>query len=159
MKSFRIGNNWQIFLAIFIMIFWVKIHQHFTQMDDRFFPESLQGMQGLLFYELGNYNAAAESYRAHFMKTDNWEERNDPALNALLQGDLFSAEMIAKSDLEKGQNKMNAALTLGEVALANKNDDAAQAWFNRVLENHRDQFDALMLSSLSYLACTLLSLP
>ncbi len=148
MKAFRISKNWQIFLAILVVIFWVKVYRHFTQMDDRFFPESFQGMQGLLFYETGNYKAAAEAYRAHFIKTDDWEERNDPALNALLQGDLFSAEMIAKSDLEKGQNEMNAALTLGEVALANKKDDVAQAWFNRVLENHRDQFDALLLSSL-----------
>ncbi|MFQ5579991.1 MAG: tetratricopeptide repeat protein [Nitrospiria bacterium] len=55
--------------------------------------------------------------------------------------------MISKSDLKKGENEINAYLTLGEVALEKEMYDEAQKWFNHVLESERDQFDALLLSS------------
>jgi tetratricopeptide (TPR) repeat protein len=148
MKPFHISKRWQIFLATIAVISWVNIHQHFTQMDDLFFQPSLQGMKGLLLYEVGNYNGAVDAYRAHFIKRDDWEETDDPALNALLRGDYLSAEMISKSDLGISRNEINAYLTLGEVALEKEMYDEAQKWFNHVLESERDQFDALLLSSL-----------
>jgi len=148
MKSFHLKPLWQVFIAILLVISWVKVHQHISQMDRRFFQPSLQGIQALLLYEIGNYKGAAEAYRAHFMETDDSEETSDPGLNALLRDDLFSAETISKSDLEKGRNQINAALTLGEVALAEDRGDEALHWLKKVLEGEEDQFDALLLASI-----------
>ncbi|NOY84383.1 MAG: tetratricopeptide repeat protein [Nitrospirae bacterium] len=148
MKPFHLKSRWQVFIAILLVIFWVKGHQHISQMDKRFFQPSLQGIQGLFLYEIGNYKGAAGAYRAHFMETDDWETSSDPGVDALLRDDLFLAAAISESDLKTGQNPINAALTLGEVALTDGRDDEALAWFNAALENEEDQFDALLLASI-----------
>ncbi len=130
-----------------IVILWVVIYQHFHQMDDRFFYPSFQGMKGLFLYEFGDYKSAAKVYKALFSETDEWGEPSDPGVDALLRGDLYLAESIAQSDLVKGENQINATLTLGEVALSKGKHAEALQWFNEILKSERDQFDALILSS------------
>ncbi len=141
----------QMTLAVVFVLLWIVARQQISQMDTRFFQPSLPGIKGLMLYMIGDYNGAAKAYRAHFQELYRTERTaGDPAWDALIRGDLQTAEEISKKAIEKDPMAIDPLLNLGEIALENGKLDQALGWFDHVLQLETDQFDALLLSSVAY---------
>jgi tetratricopeptide (TPR) repeat protein len=119
-------------------------------MDRRFFQPSLAGTRAFALYLLGYYSEAATGYREHYSEAirEGWTS-GDPSQDALLQGDLQRAKTLANQTIERSPGNIAGLLNLGEVAIEEKQYREALALFSKVLEKERDQFDALLLSSVA----------
>jgi tetratricopeptide (TPR) repeat protein len=102
------------------------VQQRVAGLDQRFFAFSLDGLQGLARYVVGDYVGAARAYRAH-----------------------YGLSTIAGADLSHPANDVHGLLTQGEAALARNSLDVAEDRFARVLALERDQYDALLLSAVA----------
>jgi len=120
-------------------------------MDGRFFQASLPGIRGLTLYAIGDYSRAARAYRDHFREASRAEgSSGDDGWSALLSGDYQTAKAISKKAVEKDPVDINALLNLAEVALHEKAYGEALELSARVLARERDQYDALLLSSIAH---------
>jgi tetratricopeptide (TPR) repeat protein len=171
----HINRRANIILLVALVLLVLMVRQQIRQMDERFFQPSLSGIKGLALYMVGDYNGAAKAYRAHFQETYQTERTaDDPAWDALLRGDLQETETISRKQLEeettsekepalegepvseeesaseKKLASIGARLNLGEIALYQGTFDQALQWFDEVLKKERDQFDALLLSSVAH---------
>ncbi|MGH9427373.1 MAG: tetratricopeptide repeat protein, partial [Terriglobia bacterium] len=141
----------QTILAGTMVVVWMLVMGRFSQMDSRFFQPSVAGAKGLVLYLFGDYDGAAAAYRAHYQDLYRTERMaSDPAWEALLNGDLNAAETLAKEELSKNSQSVSALLTLGEIALEQGDPHQALDRFNTVLRLERDQYDALLLSSVAH---------
>jgi tetratricopeptide (TPR) repeat protein len=121
-----------------------------THRTGRSLQFSLPALKGLVFYLGGDYERAARAYRAHLRDFTEFGDAPDPAQAALIRGDLATARRVAGEVLRRNPADLDARLTLGQAALDDNALDEALAQFNRVLERDRDQFDALLLSSVAH---------
>lgn len=139
-----------VVVSLMLVLVWVLVHHQIARMDGRFFRLSEPGIRALLLYLAGDYGGAARGYRAHLkFAVENGDTLGDPALDALVTGDLHTAEARAKRTLADRPASSEALLTLGEVAVARGDHVRALELFGRVLERHPDQFDALLLRSVA----------
>ncbi len=147
----HISRRGRIILAVAILLLWIMAHQQISQMDGRFFQPSLSGMKGLALYVAGDYSSAAKAYRDHFRELYQTERTAaDPAWDAVLRGDLQAAEEISRKALEQDPSAIGPLLNLGEIALEKGALDQALGVFERILQKHPHQFDALLLSSVAH---------
>jgi tetratricopeptide (TPR) repeat protein len=120
-------------------------------MDQRFLHASPSGVRGLALYLVGGYSGAARAYRADLRDAVARDrDRFDPAWAAFVEEELQTAKTIARRRLEAGEAPMSNLLTLGEIALVERDPDLALAHFGQVLRQERDQFDALLLTSVAH---------
>ncbi len=138
-------------LVVFLFVIALLVRRQVIQMDGRWFQPSLQGVQGLALYLFGDYSGAAKAYRAHFKHLcETRRTWGHSAREAFVCGDLYTAKQTAAKTLKTNSSAMDSLLTLGEVALAERDFDRALGFFDRVLEKETDQFDALLLSSVAH---------
>lgn len=141
----------KLFIVVMLFVLALVVRGQLRGMDGRWFQPSLAGAQGLARYLLGDYSGAARAYRLHFQQLcEGYRAASDSAWHALVCGDLRMARQKAQEELKRDLSSTHTLLTLGEVALAEKNFDPALELFHRVLTLERDQFDALLLSSVAY---------
>jgi tetratricopeptide (TPR) repeat protein len=145
-----------------VLLLALAVHQRFAQMDSRFFdfadsgisPFSAYlwwpGIKGLGLYLTGDLAGSARAYREHLRKHSSPDEFDDPAEAALVHGDPAEARRLARERLAKKPREVAALLTLGQASLAEGAYREALAEFRSVLDVERDQFDALLLSSVSH---------
>ena len=135
-------------LAISLMLAWVLAYQRVRRMDWVFFQPSPAGAWALGQYLAGDYAGAARAYRAHFREAvaSGWSS-GDPALDALLAGDLDRAASAARTDTS-GERAF--LLTMGDVALERGRPDEALAYLRQALERAPDDVEALLLASLAH---------
>ena len=120
-------------------------------MDERFFQASLPGIRALALYAIGDYSGAAKAYRDHLREAPRAAgPSGDDGWSALLSGDYQSAKAISKKAVEKNPVDISALLTLADVALHEKAYGEALELSARVLTRERDQYDALLLSSVAH---------
>ena len=119
-------------------------------MDGRFLQPSLAGIKALAFYLTGYYSEAATAYRQHYSEAvgEGWSS-GDPSQDAILQGDIQRVKALANQLIERSPADIAALLSLGEVAIEEKQYRQALELFSKVLEKEKDQFDALLLSSIA----------
>lgn len=129
----------------------LSIHHRVAQMDRRFLQlSSFSGMQGLVFYSLGDYRGAAQAYRRHVQCMANTRQFSDDlAWDALLGGDFQAAEAYATEALRHDPVARSPLLTLGEIALEQGALKQALNRFGQVLQQDPNEFDALLLSSVA----------
>lgn len=138
-----------VITALCFVVIWSMVYGHFSQMDGRFFHSSLSGTKGLVLYEIGHYRAAAEAYRSLLQEIYAERETSDPAWDALMRGDLETAESLSRDALEKDPSNIHPLLNLGEIALERGDLDGALRHFDQLLRRESDQFDALLLSAVA----------
>jgi tetratricopeptide (TPR) repeat protein len=114
----------RLLLAIGALVLFFVVRQRVAGMDERFFEASLDGVHGLVRYLAGDYVGAARAYRAHY--------------GFLTLSEAAQAVPTADPDV---------LLDQAEGALARQALDLAQDRVARVLALERDQYDALLLSS------------
>ena len=146
-----LAKRWRAGLALLAVVIWIVAHQYLSDMDGRLFQRSLPGTKAFGLYLLGYYSEAAASYRAHYAQAiqEGWTSR-DPSQDAILQGDLPRAKTLADQLSRKPMGDIPALLDLGEIAIEEKQYRQALELFSKVLEKERDQFDALLLSSIAH---------
>lgn len=153
--------NRHVVLALLLVFLWVFVQHRVFQMDGRFFQPSFSGIKGFVLYEIGDYSGSAKAYRAHLREAkayrSNFQEvyqaervPEDPAWEAFVQGDLQAARENSEKALGKNPFAIGPLLNLGEIALEEGAVAQALDIFNRVLQKRANQFDALLLSSVSY---------
>jgi tetratricopeptide (TPR) repeat protein len=135
-------------LAIVLMLGWVLAYRHVRRIDSVFFQPSLAGARALALYLGGDVAAAAQAYREHYRDgvAGGWSS-GDPALDALLAGDLDRAAAAARTG---PGGERGFLLTMGEVALERGRPDEALGFFGRALERSPDDIEALLLASLAH---------
>lgn len=120
-------------------------------MDDVFFRPSFSGAKGLSLYLVGDYRGAAKAYRAHLRQEYRaGRTTGDPALDAILRGDLAKAKELSQGMLERAPDDVAALLDAGEIALEENDLPAALEIFDRILQEHADHADASVLASVAY---------
>ena len=151
LPAFLANRSWRGILAVLAVVVWIVVHQYLSQMDGRLFQLSLTGTKAFALYLLGYYSEAATSYREHYAEAmqKGWSS-GDPSQDALLQGDLQRAKALANQLSQEPTGGIAALLDLGEVAIEEKQYRQALELFSKVLEKERDQFDALLLSSIAH---------
>jgi hypothetical protein len=155
LKTAGIFKHPRIRLAIAILLVLAGFYtqQRIGQLDPEFFPlNSLRSLEGLAYYLLGNYQAAAVAYRDHFTNTykEYGQSTNDQQLGLLLEKNYKEAQLRAKAALEKDPFDTFSLLTASEVALVENKPDNALAFTSIILKHEIDQFDALLLSSFAF---------
>jgi len=118
-------------------------------LDPRFHPPSLNGAKGFVLYMAGDYVAATAADRAHYRAVAGEVPGNDPMWNALLAGDVATARRLAQAAADRPYSR-DAWLTLAEIALREQRPAEALELAARVLQQERDQFDALLLSAVAH---------
>jgi tetratricopeptide (TPR) repeat protein len=123
-----------------------------VEMDGRFFHLSGPGLAGLARYLLGDYTGAARAYREDLRRAARSGERAaaDPALAALLKGDLDGAGALARAVAARDPTALPARLTLAEVALQRGQPDAALAALGDEGGRPVEHFDALLLAAVAH---------
>jgi tetratricopeptide (TPR) repeat protein len=141
----------KVALAIVAVLLAAAGERQIRQMDERFFQGSLPGVRGLALYAIGDYSGAAMAYRDHFREASRAAgSSGSDGWSALLSGDYQSAKKISKKAAEKTPADIDALLNLAEVALHEKAYGEALEFSARVLTKERDQYDALLLSSVAH---------
>src|SRR5688572_25990557 len=120
--------------------------RHLARMDDGFFGRSLSAARGLAHYLVGDYDRAAQLYRAHLAQ---WAAAV-PASHAwswtaMARGDLDGAVSAATAELSYAPEHPAPLLTLAEIALARGDLPEALKSAERVLRVSADDYDALLL--------------
>ena len=116
--------RWRVLLALAILAMVLVARSRVAGMDDRFLGLTGDGAEGLVRYLAGDYVGAARAYRLHHgFLTPAAAAEGRPSSNA------------------------NDLLTQAEAALARQALDVAHDRIARVLALERDQYDALLLSS------------
>jgi tetratricopeptide (TPR) repeat protein len=135
-------------LALALMLGWVLACQHLRRMDRVFFQPSPAGAWALVHYLAGDYVGAARAYRAHYRNAVavGWSS-GDPALDALLGGDVDRAATVARSG---ASGERAFLLAMADVALERGRPDEALAPLRRALARAPDDVEALLLASLAH---------
>lgn len=126
----------------------VGVHYFFV-LDPRFHPLSANGAKGFVLYLVGDYLGATAAYRAHYQAVARETPGGDPMGKALLAGDISTARRLAQA-AAAGPYARDAWLTLAEIALAEQRPAETLRLASHVLEQERDQFDALLLSAVAH---------
>ena len=126
----------------------VGVHYFFV-LDPRFYPLSANGAKGFALYLVGDYLGATAAYRAHYQAVAGENPGGDPIWNALLARDISTARRLAQA-AANGPYARDAWLTLAEIALWEQRPAEALRLATRVLEQERDQFDAMLLSAAAH---------
>jgi tetratricopeptide (TPR) repeat protein len=137
-----------LLLAISLMLAWVLAYQHVKRMDGVWFQPSPAGAWALLQYLAGDYAGAARAYRTHYREAvaSGWSS-GDPALDALLAGDLDRAASAARTGTS---GERGFLLTMGDIALERGRPEEALAFTRQALERAPDDAEALLLASLAH---------
>jgi hypothetical protein len=117
-----VNQHWRISIAIVAAALMIWTQQRLSDMDRWFFQPSISGIKGVFLYLANDYTGAADAYRQHFQRRlqEGWSS-GDPALDALLEGNLTKADAISRHALVNKPQDVTALLTLGEIALAQHN--------------------------------------
>ena len=100
------------------------------ELDAWWFKPSASGVQGLLLYEIGRYDAAADAYRRHFAgRIARGETTFDPAEDALLGGDETEARSLLDAARTAGDPDWLVMRAAVELRAAAGNVDAIVATF------------------------------
>jgi tetratricopeptide (TPR) repeat protein len=123
-----------------------------VDLDERFLRASLPGAKGLLLYLASDYAGAARAYREHVRRSvrAGEEPAGDPALAALMAGDLAGAASRARDILAGDRGSIPARLTLAEVSLQRGEPREALAILAPALGGRLDHFDALLLAAVAH---------
>ena len=113
--------------------------------DPRLRPPSATGAKGFVLYSLGDYAGATAAYRAHYRALARQSSGRDSLWTAVLAGDVTTARNLAQARIG-GRYSRDGWLTLAEIALAEGQPAETLRLAAHVLEQERDQFDALLLS-------------
>lgn len=141
----------KIALSVVILILCVLAQRQFRGMDHRFFQPSVRGVQGLALYLIGDYKDSAVAYRMHFQELAQHVILSEsPAYQALIQGRLNVVKDLSQQALERDPNNIDALLNLSELALRDQAHDQALELLAKVLQLEKDQYDALLLSSIAH---------
>lgn len=119
-----------------------------NDLDPRFYPRSERSLLAFAHYLAGDYAKAARLYRADL--ADRIHPSAPRWLAAFVAGDLATAELLARRELERAPNDPEALLSLAEIALADRRLPQALDLAKRVLELRRDDYDALFLAALAH---------
>ncbi len=135
-------------LAISLMLAWVLAYQHVKRMDGVWFQPSPAGAWALAQYLAGDYVGAARAYRTHYREAvaSGWSS-GDPALDALLAGDLDRAASAARTGTS---GERGFLLTMSDIALERGRPDEAMTFLRKALERAPDDVEALLLASLAH---------
>ena len=135
-------------LAISLMLAWVLAYQHVKRMDGVWFQPSPAGAWALAQYLAGDYVGAARAYRTHYREAvaSGWSS-GDPALDALLAGDLDRAASAARTGTS---GERGFLLTMGDIALERGRPDEAMTFLRQALQRAPDDAEALLLASLAH---------
>src|SRR5262249_42223416 len=97
-KMHRLRPCASLVMAISLMLVWVLAYQRVKRMDGVWFQPSPAGAWALAQYIAGDYVGAARAYRTHYREAvaSGWSS-GDPALDALLAGDLDRAAAVART--------------------------------------------------------------
>jgi tetratricopeptide (TPR) repeat protein len=117
-------------------------------MDGVWFQPSPSGAWALAQYLAGDYVGAARAYRAHYRDAvaSGWSS-GDPALDALLAGDLDRAASAARTS---PSGERGFLLTMADLALERGRPDEALTFLRQALLRAPDDADALLLASLAH---------
>src|SRR4029434_4355967 len=118
------------------------------RMDPRFFAISPPGLWGLTLYVSGLNRAAAMAYREHWKHEMAGLTFEAPALVALVQGDLQTAERIARARLASEPANASALIAMAKIALARQTPQQALPFLERVQDPNA--IDALFLQSVAH---------
>ena len=138
-------------VGILVLFFAVLVVRHrVAGMDERWFPLSWEGVQGLARYAGGDLSGAARAYRADLQREaraagDTVQPVTD--LLALLRGDAAEAARLAREALRRDPDDVGALLTLGQLELDRDAPREALVLLARVHERAPDQFDAWLLEA------------
>jgi uncharacterized protein HemY len=105
----------------------------------------------LVFYLVGDFVQAARAYRQNMLEHPELYDMSDPAFAALVRGNGTTAERLAHKALGEHPKDLGALLTLGHEAMEAKKPSEALDYFNRVRNLRKDQYAALLLTSIVYL--------
>lgn len=120
-------------------------------MDPIFFRASFPAVKGLVLYLVGNYRGAAGAYREDFRQrvlSGDWQLA-DPAMAALVAGDLTTAEARARDAVRRDPRAVEARLTLAEVALLRGQERDALVLLEEVEHDAPDDVDTLLLAAVA----------
>jgi tetratricopeptide (TPR) repeat protein len=122
---------------------------HLARMDGRFFSSSLAAVRGLAHYFVGDYGAAARSYREALRRQTL---PSAPALSWTLfaRGELEQAEIQARMESHAAPMDPEPLLTLAEIALARRDHGTALTQAAQALELRRDDYDALLITAVAH---------
>jgi tetratricopeptide (TPR) repeat protein len=135
-------------LAISLLLAWVLAYQHVKRMDGVWFQPSPAGAWALAQYLAGDYVGAARAYRTHYREAvaTGWSS-GDPALDALLAGDLDRAASAARTGTS---GERGFLLTMADIALERGRPDEAMVFLRQALQRAPDDAEALLLASLAH---------
>ncbi|MBX3304246.1 MAG: tetratricopeptide repeat protein [Nitrospira sp.] len=154
--------NWQILgliaikyrrllLGLAVALTFLFVQERLFTMDHRLLQPTVDGVRGLIHYQMGQYRKAAAAYRAD-LRNGGWREwrSGDEAYAALLKGDLSETTRLIDLKLMKQQDDIEAWLTQGEVALEEGNIHRASDAFDHAVSLDDKHFDALLLSAVAH---------
>jgi tetratricopeptide (TPR) repeat protein len=109
-------------------------------------------MAGLARYLVGDYAGAARAYREDLRRSARSGERAeaDPALAALIKGDLGGAAALAREAAARDPAAVAARLTLAEIALQRGEPGAALDLLRDEGGRPVEHFDALLLAAVAH---------
>jgi tetratricopeptide (TPR) repeat protein len=140
----------RLVLALLAMLGPVLVYHQLGGMDERLHPRSWRTTEAFARYMAGDYRGAAYAYRADLQdRVAIHREHVDPLFAALLEGRPADARSRAEEQLSRGFSA-DALLTLGELALADGQPQAALDTVQKVLQVERDEYDAWLLASVAY---------
>jgi tetratricopeptide (TPR) repeat protein len=120
------------------------------RMSGRFFGTSPFAAWALAHYLVGDYAGAARFYREDLRRAAAAAPAPHPtSWAALVASDLDRAEAQARMEAQLAPTDPEPLLTLAEVALARGDWSSALAQAGRVLELQRDDYDALLLTTVA----------
>jgi len=117
------------------------------RMDVRFFSDSWPAARAFAHYLIGDFGGAARGYRASVAASTDPRPTSSSA--ALLAGNHELAEALARRELAQHPEALAPVLTLGEIALARGQYEAALEQTGRVLKAQSDDYDALLVAALA----------
>jgi tetratricopeptide (TPR) repeat protein len=123
-----------------------------VDLDPIFLRFSSAGIEGLARYLIGDYAGAARAYREDLRRAARSGERvvADPALAALIKGDLDGAAAHARATAARDPGALLARLTLAEIALQRGQPDEALAALRDESGRLVEHFDALLLAAVAH---------
>lgn len=144
------NHRTRLLLILLLMLVPVLASWQLTGMDSRLHPRSWQSTVAFVRYMVGDYGGAARAYRADLReRVAIYREHVDPLFAALLEGRTTDARSRAEAQLSTGFST-DALLTVGELALADGQPQAALFAIQRVLRADRDDYDAWLLASVAH---------
>ncbi|HEY5649443.1 MAG TPA: tetratricopeptide repeat protein [Nitrospiria bacterium] len=147
----RISTKNGLLILLAFGVLWFGVRSHYIQLDYRFKSKTVNGIKGLVLYEIGDYQRAARFLRADLQDAyQKWVPEEETPRFWFMRGFPDKARKMTENNLQTGNDIVQSLLIKGEMLMEEGAYEKAVRNFDHLFEIENNYYDALLLSSAAH---------